>query len=143
MIMLDTNVLVYAVDTTAAAHVPCRRTVQRAMSGSLDAVIVPQVLMEFYAVVTSPRRVRTPLAPTDAMAQVNDWRATIPVHYPTARCLDELTALVSALQRPGQGVHDLFLAAQMLAHGISDICTLNAGDFAGITRIAVRTPAAV
>ena len=142
MILLDTNVLVYAVDAAAGAHLACRRIVERAMSRSLDAVLVPQVLTEFYAVVTSPRRVRAPMAPSDAIAQITDWRATIPVHYPTARCLDELTVLVGEVQRQGQGVHDLFIAAQMLAHGIAEICTLNAGDFAGIRRIAIRAPEA-
>jgi predicted nucleic acid-binding protein len=140
VILLDTNVLVYSVDTTAAIHAPCHAVVARAMSGKLDAVIVPQVLMEFYAVVTSPRRVRSPLSPDDGAVQIADWRRTIAVRYPTAQCLDEWTTLVRTLQRAGQDVHDLFLIAQMRAHGISDICTANAGDFAGVTGITARQP---
>ena len=110
------------------------------MSGELDAVVVPQVLMEFYAVVTSPRRVRSPLSPRDGALQVTDWRRTIAVRYPTAGCLDEWTTLVGRLRRTGQDVHDLFLIAQMQAHGIRDICTVNAGDFAGVKGITVRHP---
>jgi hypothetical protein len=37
-------------------------------------------------------------------------------------------------------VHDVFLVAQMQAHGISDICTVNAADFAGLRGITVRHP---
>jgi uncharacterized protein len=143
VILLDTNVLVYAVDTDAPAHGPCHDVVERAMAGRLDAALVPQVLLEFYAVVTSPRRVRAPLSPADGMAQVEDWRRTIAVHQPTARCLDELAALTTRLRRVGQEVHDLFLVAQMRAHGIRDICTVNAADFAGIGGIRVRAPETV
>lgn len=143
MILLDTNVLVYAVDTAAAIHAPCHAVVDRAMSGRIDAVIVPQVLMEFYAVVTSPRRVRSPLSPNDGALQVADWRRTIAVRYPTAACLDDWSALVRQLQRVGQDVHDLFLIAQMRSHGIGDICTANVGDFAGVTGITSHRPETV
>jgi uncharacterized protein len=143
VILLDTNVLVYAVDATAAIHAPCHAVVDRAMSGQLDAVIVPQVLMEFYAVVTSPRRVRSPLSPDDGALQVADWRRTLAVRYPTAACLDDWTVLVGQLQRIGQDVHDLFLIAQMRSHGIGDICTANVGDFAEVTGITAHQPATV
>lgn len=143
MILLDTNVLVYAVDTTAAIHAPCHGVVDRAMSGKLDAVIVPQVLMEFFAVVTSSRRVRSPLSPEDGALQVADWRRTIAVRYPTAACLDDWTLLVGQLQRVGQDVHDLFLIAQMRAHGIGDICTANIGDFADVPGITAHQPETV
>ena len=140
MILLDTNVLVYAIDGTAAIHAPCHSLVDRAMSGRLDAVIVPQVLMEFYAVVTSPRRVRSPLTPNDGASQVDDWRRTIAVRYPTAGCLDAWMTLARQLRRVGQDVHDLFLIAQMQSHGIGDICTANVGDFAGVTGITAHRP---
>ena len=140
MILLDTNILVYAVDADAPLHASCHRVVSGAMAGEPGGVMVPQVLMEFYAVVTSPRRVRSPLSAADAAAQVMDWRRTLPIRYPTAGCLQEWALLVEQLQPTGQEVHDLFLAAQMRAHGISDICTVNADDFAGIEGITVVHP---
>jgi toxin-antitoxin system PIN domain toxin len=143
VILLDTNVLVYAVDSTSPKHAPCRSVVERAMSGELDAVLVPQVLLEFYAVATSPRRVRSPLSARDGALQITDWRATIAVRHPTAACLDAWTTLAGRLRRVGQDVHDLFLIAQMQAHGIGDICTVNAGDFAGVRGITVRPPETV
>jgi hypothetical protein len=143
VILLDTNILVYAVDAAAPVHAPCQSVVTRAMSGDLDAVVVPQVLMEFYAVVTSPHRVRSPLSARQGALQVADWRRTIAVRYPTTGCLDAWTALAARLRRTGQDVHDLFLIAQMQAHGIAEVCTLNAGDFAGVRGITVRHPEAV
>lgn len=143
MILLDTNVLVYAVDAAAAVHAPCHGVVVRAMSGRLDAVIVPQVLMEFYAVVTSPRRVRAPLSSADGASQVADWRQTIAIRYPTSACLDDWMTLVGQLGRVGQDVHDVFLIAQMRSHGIGAICTVNVGDFAGVPGITAHRPEAV
>ena len=113
------------------------------MSGRLDAVIVPQVLMEFYAVVTSPRRVRAPLSPGDGASQVADWRQTIALRYSTAACLDDWISLVVQLGRVGQDVHDLSLIAQMRSHGIGAICTANVGDFAGVTGITAHRPETV
>lgn len=143
MILLDTNVLVYAVDESAVIHGQCYRVVDRAMSGKLDAVVVPQVLMEFYAVVTSPRRVRYPLAPRDGARQINDWRRTIAVRYPTVASLEHWTALALELEPVGQKVHDLFLVAQMRSHAITDICTANLEDFAGVRGITPHPPSSV
>jgi len=140
MILLDTNVLVYAIDASSGAHTACRRAVEGAMWQVFEAVLFPQVLTEFLAVVTSARRVASPLSLDDAMAQVTDWRRAIPVRYPTARCLDELTTLASERRRTGQDIHDLFLAAQMRAHGVDDICTVNGVDFKGIRGIGVVAP---
>jgi toxin-antitoxin system PIN domain toxin len=143
VILLDTNVLVYAVDSEARLHAACREVVSRAMSGRLGAVVVPQVLMEFFAVVTSARRVQSPLSAADATAQVTDWRQSIRVRYPTQRCLEEWAVMTEQLRPVGLEVHDVFLAAQMLAHGIREICTVNAGDFAGIEGITVLHPETV
>jgi predicted nucleic acid-binding protein len=140
VILLDTNVLVYAVDSTAQFHASCHRVVEDAMSGRLGAVVVPQVLMEFYAVVTSTRHVQSPLYAADAAAQVMDWQRAISIRYPTARCLEEWAVLVGQQQRVGLEVHDLFLAAQMRAHQIDAICTVNTGDVAGIPGISVYHP---
>lgn len=143
MILLDTNVLVYAVDESAAIHEQCFAVVERAMSAKLDAVVVPQVLMEFYAVVTSPRRVRYPLAPRDGARQVDDWRRTIAVRYPTVASLEHWTALASELEPMGQEVHDVFLVAQMRSHAIRDICTANVSDFVAVKGITPHAPASV
>lgn len=143
MILLDTNVLVYAVDASAGAHQSCRRAVEAAMSGVVEAILFPQVLTEFLAVVTSPRRVTAPCSLEEGIAQVADWRQAIPVRYPTSRCLDELAVLVKEQRRTGQDIHDLFLAAQMRAHSVDDICTVNAADFKGIRGIGVLSPESI
>jgi len=143
VILFDSNVLVYALNRDMPQYRPCRDVVQRAMLGRLDAVVFPQVLMEFFATVTSRRLSPTPVSPADAMRRVDDWRTTLDVRYPTRRCLDEFTTLVEQSPRAGQQIHDIILAAQMRAHGIAAICTANTTDFAGIPGIEVRSPESV
>jgi predicted nucleic acid-binding protein len=140
LILLDTNVLVHAVDTASVEHQECRDVVTRAMSAQLEAVLVPQVLTEFCAVVTSARRVASPLSPAQSSRQVRDWIDTVPLRFPNMATLDQWTALVGRGRRVAQNVHDLFLVAQMYAHGIGELCTLNVSDFTGHAGIAVRRP---
>ncbi len=50
MILLDTNVLVYALNTDAPHYADSRRIVEAALRGRVPGVLVPQVLVEAYAV---------------------------------------------------------------------------------------------
>ena len=54
--LVDTNVLVYAADTSSSFHEPSRQLRDRGFRGEVPLVVTPQVLMEFFAVITSPRR---------------------------------------------------------------------------------------
>lgn len=70
MILLDANVLVYAVNADAPQHSASRTVVRAAFDGQLPGVLVPQVLVEFLAVVANQRRVRYPLDPATAWEQM-------------------------------------------------------------------------
>jgi predicted nucleic acid-binding protein len=52
--LIDTNVLVYAADTSSSFHKPSRQLRVRGFRGEIPFVVTPQVLMEFFAVITSP-----------------------------------------------------------------------------------------
>jgi predicted nucleic acid-binding protein len=71
--LVDTNVLVYAADTSSSFHEPSRQLRDRAFRGEIPLVVTPQVLMEFFAVITSPRRVTTPRSPEEARAEVEKY----------------------------------------------------------------------
>ena len=141
MILLDANVLVYAVNADAPQHVASRRVVEAALAGELPGVLVPQVLLEFFAVVTNPRRIQAPLAREVAWEQVRALRAGLPLlDVPTAT-FDELDrVLLDAAPRAGAAVFDLFLAAQMRMHRITTLCTYNTGDFDAFSGLTAVTP---
>lgn len=140
MILLDTNVLVYTLNGTAAQHLSSRAVVQAAIDGQLPAILVPQVLLELFAVVTNPRRVLRPLDAAAAWDQVQILRANVPVLDLRADALDVLGELVRDRRPRGAAVYDLFLAAQMRTHGVETICTYNTADFVRVPGIEALTP---
>jgi predicted nucleic acid-binding protein len=131
VILLDTNVLVYAADRDSPRHEPCRDVVRCALSGDVDGVLVPQVVLEFYATVTGSR-VRAPLPPAVAWRQVEALTSGLPVMDVRRDSLDMLGQLVVEVGLGGHRVFDLFLVAQMRSHGVPDICTDNDRHFGGL-----------
>lgn len=140
MILLDTNVLVYALNADAPQHPASRAVVQAAFDRRLPGIIVPQVLVEFLAVVTSSRRVTRPLDPSRAWEQVAMFRANLPVLDLRLGALSVLGELMIAQPTTGRGVFDLFLAAQMRTHGVGTICTYNGSDFDQLPDVEAVTP---
>ncbi len=140
MRLLDTNVLIYALNADAPQHPVSRAVVEAAMSGTLAAAVVPQVLLEFYAVVTNPRRVERPLSPEQAWGQVEVFRSSLPVLDAGPKSLETLAELVRLRCPTGGDVFDLFLVAQMWASGLSTICTYDVTAFSGIPGLIVETP---
>jgi predicted nucleic acid-binding protein len=51
--LIDTNVLVYAADTSSSFQEPSRQLRDRGFRGEIPFVVTPQVLMEFFAVITT------------------------------------------------------------------------------------------
>lgn len=140
MILLDTNVLVYAVDADAPQHEPSFTVVQRALDGTIPGVVVPQVLLEFFAVVTHSRRVQHPLSPVQAWEQITLLRTGLRVLDLQPAALTVLGELVLGGRPAGPAIFDLFLIAQMRTHGVATICTHNVPDFAGVPGIEALAP---
>lgn len=130
MILLDTNVLVYSIMGAAPQHRDSREVVLRAVNGDLQAVLVPQVVLEAYSTVTSARRVSQPLSCQQACGWLKVLRTALSVKEVPIEALAEFEALATAHPRLGADAFDLFLVAQMRCHRIEEICTYNVGDFA-------------
>ena len=142
MILLDANVLVYAVNADAPQHGASRAVVEASMDGRVPGVLVPQVLLEFFAIVTNPKRVTKPLDSFRAWQQVTALRSSMPLLHPGQQVLTELDRLVNARRPTGGRIFDTNLVAQMYAHGVTRICTYNVPDFAAFTAVAALTPEA-
>jgi len=126
VILLDANILVYALDATTAMHAPSLTVMTAAVNGRVPAVLVPQVLLECFSAATrGPHGV----PPRDMLAQIAFWRANIPVLDVKAQVIEEFERIVSHTPRTGGAVYDLFLVAQMRTHGVREICTYNIRDF--------------
>lgn len=73
MILLDTNVLVYATDEQSNHHTASRRVVDAVIQGHIQGAIVPQVLVEYIGATTGPS-MSCPLGPAVAITQASIFR---------------------------------------------------------------------
>ena len=138
--VVDTNVLVYALDADAPQHAPSRALLEAGRDGSTTLDMMSQILCEFYSIVTNARRVQRPCSPADALAAISSLRGFVRVLPVPMRAVEELLRLLRRRPVAGADVFDLQIVATMNVNGIRRIYTFNAGDFAGFAEIDVLTP---
>lgn len=143
MILVDTNVVVTGLNTRASAHRVCRVVLDGAMARKLPGVLVPQVLLEAYAIITDARRVERPLAPGQAWSEIATLAGALTVLFPEAPTLTEFARIVEGRGPRAQEAFDGFLVAQMRTAGIGTICTLDAKGFSRYPEITVETPESI
>jgi len=141
-VAVDANILVYALFRDAPQHAASRVWLDRASRGEVKLCLTSQVLAEFFAIVTNPKRVSDPRTPDDAVAAIEGLLAlpgaTILAVPPlvTSRWLEMLR------QHPVRGgaVFDLQLIATLAANGVGRICTFNRADFEGFPGLEIVAP---
>ena len=141
MILLDTNVLVHATGARSLQHANAKELRDQAAGGQFDACIAAQILTEFYAVVTDPRRFQPALTPSQAQRELRTYLSSplkliVPMETTVARMLN---LLGSRSVKAGR-IFDIFLAATMLDNGVQRIYTENLRDFQGIAGIEAINP---
>lgn len=138
MILVDANVLVYAIDSDSHHHRAARRWLEGALSGTAPVGFAWVVLLAFLRVTTRPGILCKPLSPERAMAFVNEWLA-----QPSARPVAPgeghwqiLRTLLRATGTAGNLTSDAHLAAMALELGAS-VCSTDRDfeRFPGIERI--------
>lgn len=140
--LLDTNILIYALDPTSSFHPPCDALLERTKTAGAGLCVAPQNLAEFYAIVTNARRVPTPRTPEEALAVVEQF-----LERPGLELLPVPTDMVArwialVRQHPvvGGDLFDIQLIATMLGNGITRIYTFNRDDFVRFSKLEVIVP---
>ena len=118
LLLLDANVLVYAVNTAAAEHEDAGAFLLEALDGT-EAVGFPWIItLAFLRVTTHPRILRRPLSAADAGDVLRRWldspAAVIP--EPTRQHVGLLLGLLIRAGGRGNPVNDTHLAALALEH---------------------------
>jgi len=140
--ILDTNILVYAVDSESKHHVPSKTLLLQAVDPGAGLCVAPQNLAEFYAVVSDRRRVRNPLPPTAAIQAITDLLALPGLALLTVP-IDVTKRFIELLQRHAvvaQHTFDAYLVATMLGNGVSRIHTFNSAHFDPFDELEVLVP---
>ena len=126
MVVVDTNVLIYAADQDSPYHVACRDWIER-QRGRADAWYSTwSILYEFLRVTTHPRVMRRPWVAAAAWDFVAALLASpsLSVLVPTQRHSDVAAQVIREIPHlAGNLLHDAHTAILMREHGIRRVCS--------------------
>jgi toxin-antitoxin system PIN domain toxin len=140
--IVDANVLLYAVDATSPFHEPSRDWLESALNGDRRVGLPWSSLWAFVRIATHPRALEAPLLPVEASEFVADWLAAPAAWTPRpGRGHATLVAeLLVDLDLRGNLVPDAVLAALCLEHGVPIVSADS--DFARFTQVEWINPVA-
>ena len=126
MIVIDTNVLVYAADADSPHHVACREWLESQRRRADAWYTTWAILYEFLRVTTHPRVMRQPWNAPTAWGFVKALLASpgLGVLTPTHRHAEVAEQVLAELPfLAGNLIHDVHTAVLMREHGIRRIVT--------------------
>ncbi len=116
MILVDANVLIYAIDEDSPQHPPAREWLEQAFAGFEPIGLPWIVLLAFVRLVTRPAIVRHPLPAAAALAYVDEW-LSLPAVQPVSPGPGHwavLRTLLATAGTAGNLTTDAHIAAQAL-----------------------------
>lgn len=144
MVVVDTNVLVYAADADSPFHEACRSWIEE-RRGRPDAWYCAwPIVYEFLRVCTHPRVLRKPWKLVDAWSFIAVLLDSpgIGMLSPTSRHASVASEVVRQFPHlAGNILHDTHTAILMREHGVKQICTRDT-DFHRFQFLDVVDPAA-
>ncbi|HNQ88317.1 MAG TPA: type II toxin-antitoxin system VapC family toxin [Verrucomicrobiota bacterium] len=142
MILIDANLLLYAVNAAAPQHNAARRWLDGTLSGTEEVGFAWPVILAFLRIATHPGLFPRPLSAKTATAKLDAWLA-----QPVARVLDpstehwsRLAALLRQTQCTGNLIQDAHLAALAIECGAT-LCSTDA-DFSRFPALKWLNPLA-
>lgn len=138
--IVDANVLLYAVDISSPFHKPARDWLEASLNEPTRVGLPWASLLAFQRISTHPRASASPLSPGQAWSFVADWldadATWVPV--PGERHAEILRDLIVAGDLRGNLVTDAHLAALAIEHGVG-VCSTDS-DFARFPQITWVNP---
>ncbi|HEU0190601.1 MAG TPA: TA system VapC family ribonuclease toxin [Mycobacterium sp.] len=138
--LLDANILIYAVDEHATQHRVAAEWLTHQLNGPRRVGLPWQSVAAFLRITTHPRVFPRPLAPATAYARVTDW-LDAPVTWipqPGAEYNRILGELILTYDVGGNLVPDAMLAALAIEHGVT-LCSADT-DFARFKELRWENP---
>jgi predicted nucleic acid-binding protein len=131
-LLIDTNVLIYAIDEDSKYF----HSVQRWLySDNLKLFTTSKNISEFLAVVT--RLPNASISISEALKITDDFQAAFTVLYPDEKSNLLFRKLLKKYSPQGLKIHDYEIVSIALANNIKKIATLNQKDFSIIDEIEI------
>jgi predicted nucleic acid-binding protein len=131
-ILIDTNILVYAVDADSKFH---KKAHQFLSNPFLKLFTTTKNISEFLVVLT--RNTETDVTTSECLEILTNLLVDVVVLYPTPITLHVFNNLIRKYNPRELWIHDMEIASIAIAHGISVIATNNIADFSRIKEIEV------
>lgn len=142
MILLDANLLIYAVDADAPQHARARRWLERTLSGDAFVGLPWIVMLAFLRVTTRPGILRRELSAEQAIGYVDEWlgQPYVEAVGPRAGHWPLLKKLLLEVGAAGNLTSDAHLAALAIEGGCELASTDH--DFARFSGVRLVNPLA-
>jgi toxin-antitoxin system PIN domain toxin len=139
-VLVDANLLVYALNEEAPEHEPARQWLEGALNGDRRVGLPWESLTSVVRLLTNPRIVASPQRPDLVWSIVRSWLdgPVVWIPGPTERLADVFGALLANYHPTGKLVPDAHLAAIAVQHGL-DVYSADT-DFARFREIRWINP---
>lgn len=138
--LVDANILLYAVDENSPRHAQAKAWLEQALNGERRTGLPWLSLWAFIRISTNPRASASPLTAAQAAQFVAKWLSA-PTAWIPAPTRDHLTILSDQITRhhiSGALVTDAILATLAIEHGLSIVT--NDSDFARFPEVNTLNP---
>ena len=124
MILIDANLLIYAVNSDAPRHAHAREWLDRTLSGNTPVGLPWVCLLAFLRITTHPRVFAHPLQPDAAIDRVNEWldQPVVDAVYPGEGHWPILRNLLRTTGTGGNLTTDAHIAAIAIERGAT-VCS--------------------
>lgn len=142
--LVDTNVLLRSVQNSHPMHSGAVRAINHLLRNTEAVYIIPQNLIEFWAVATRPEIKNGLGLPVNETAQqIASFKSVFMLLPDTDSIFQEWERLVTEYQVLGKQVYDARLVAAMTVHSLTHLLTFNTNDFKRFAVITATSPQAI
>lgn len=129
-VLLDTNILIYALDKSCTAHVQCLSLLQ---DPQLEFYITTKNISEYFAVCS---KLNFDFSSVEIFYRSICQNTTI--LFPDSNSLSVFESLMAKYRPRGNRVFDFEIIAVALANQIFEIATMNVADFSNVSEIRLK-----
>jgi predicted nucleic acid-binding protein len=128
-ILLDTNILIYALDKTSVFHQKASQIMQ---DENNHLFTTTKNISEYFAVCT-----KLAIGSVKMFGFYNDLQENLTFLYPNQASVQQFELLLRKYQPKGNRVFDVEIVSVMLAYDIKKIATFNIDDFKHINEVEI------
>lgn len=141
-VLLDTNLLIYLYLKKSPKARVVKDLIYSLREKDTILVLAEQSLLEFYSVVTDPKRVKKPVSSQRAQKEITKFSQSgfFKIIQPLPGTFKILLKIINDKKIRGGRIFDFYLAATTLSNKVTTIYTENEKDFKGIKSLKVISP---